>query len=104
MSNSPAVQAARKKMQLKRLEAKKGKNYAQYYASQPAQVERAKKNKIYSNAQQTLRDANEALEIATITGVDLEAAKEAQAIAALVAERSKPARAKSGASATNVGA
>lgn len=104
MSNSPAVQAARKEMQLKRLEAKKGKNYPAYYASQPAQVEKAKANKAYAESRSNLRDANEALEIATITGVGLVAATEAQAIAALVAERSKPVRGKSGASASNAGA
>jgi len=103
MSNSPAVQAARKEMQVKRLEAKKGKNYAQYYASQPAQVEKAKKNKIWAEAREALRAADEALEIATITGVGLEAATETQAIAALVVQRSKPAKGKSGASASNAG-
>jgi len=91
MSNSPAVQKARKKMHLARLEAKKGKNYAAYYAEQPEQVERAKKNAEFLKARQRLVEANEALEIATITGENLEEAKKAQAVAALVVERTKPA-------------
>jgi S-methylmethionine-dependent homocysteine/selenocysteine methylase len=92
MSNSPAVQAARKKMQLARLEAKKKEGYPAFYAAQPYQVERAKLNKEYQVARNNLSAANEALEIALITGEGLNAAKEAQAIAALVAERSKPPR------------
>ena len=92
MSNSPAVQAARKKMQHARLEAKGKEGYPAFYAAQPYQVERAKLNKEYQDSLNNLKAANEALEIATITGEGLQTAKEAQAIAALVAERSKPPR------------
>lgn len=95
MSTSPEVQAARKKMQKLRLEAKKlnkGKDYPAYYAAQPFQVERARMNKEYHAAQQKLKDANNALEVAEITGESLEEAKKAQAIAAIVEQRSKPAR------------
>lgn len=92
MSVSPAVQVARKKMQLARLEVKENDldNYPAFYAAQPAQVERARLGKIYKDAQQVLREANETLEVAIIDGENLEAAREAQAIAAKVAEMSKP--------------
>ncbi len=94
MSPSPAVQAAKKKMQLARLEVKENDldNYPEYYANQPAQVERARVSKIYKDNKQVLRDANEALEIAIITGEGLEGAREAQAIAAKVVEMSSPPR------------
>lgn len=92
MSNTPAIQKARKKMHLARLEAKKGKNYTAYYAGQPEQVERAKQNEKFLEARRNLVKANEALEIATITGEGLEDAKKEQAVAALVVERTKPVR------------
>jgi len=104
MSNSSAVQAARKKMQLSRLEQKGTAGYVSYYASQPLQVEKARKNADWKAALKSLRDANEAFAVAEITGEGLEAARETQAIAALVAERSKPARAGGPASATLSGA
>lgn len=104
MSNSPAVQAARKDMQLARLEAKGKKNYPAFYAAQPQQKVRAKKNAEWLAARNALKAANEALEIAEITGVGLEAAIEAQAVAALVAERTKPGKSGSSASASNAGA
>lgn len=94
MSVSPAVQAAKKKMQLARLDVKENdlENYPEYYANQPAQVEKARLNKILKDAEQVLRDANEALEVAVITGEGLETAREAQAIAAKVVEMSQPPR------------
>jgi len=92
MSNSPAVQAARKKMQEARLAQKSSnpENYPAFYASQPAQVERARLWDAYSNSVDTLNKAREDLEVALITGENLDAAKEAYAIASLVAERTKP--------------
>lgn len=106
MSNSPAVQEARKKMQLARLAAKTDNldTYPDFYANQPQQKVRAKQNADWREARMALKAANEALEIAEITGEGYDAAFEAQAIAALVAERTQPARGKSGASASNAGA
>ena len=104
MSNSPAVQAARKKMQLARLERKGDEDYPTYYANQPFQVERARENKEYQAAQQASKNAAEALAVAKITGEGLEAAKETAAIAALVAERTKPASRGANASAGLTGA
>ena len=74
MSVSPAVQAAKKKMQLARLKEKKDnlKGYPEFYAKQPAQVERARINQIYKDAQASLRASNEVLEVAIITGEGLE--------------------------------
>ncbi len=92
MSTSTAVQEARKKMQLKRLEAKGKKDYPAFYAAQPQQVERARTNAEWRDARQAAVVAAEALEIATITGEGLEAAKETYAIASLVAERAQPGR------------
>ncbi len=92
MSNSPAVQAAKKEMQLARLEAKGKKNYPKFYANQPLQLVRAAKNAEWRSAKRTLQAAKEALEVAEITGEGLSEAQEAFAIAALVAERAKPGR------------
>jgi len=94
MSVSPAVQAAKKKMQLARLKQKKDnlKGYPEFYASQPAQVERARVSQIFKDAKASLRAANEALEIAIITGEGLEAARDTQAIAAKVTEMAQPPR------------
>lgn len=92
MSVSPAVQAAKKKMQLARLKEKEEnlEGYPEFYANQPAQLERARVSQIYKDAQTVLRAANETLEVAVIDGEGLEAAREAQAIAAKVAEMAKP--------------
>ncbi len=92
MSASPAVQAAKKKMQLARLKEKEDnlEGYPEFYANQPAQVERARLSQIFKDAKAALRVANEALEIAVITGDGLEAARETQAIAAKVAEMAQP--------------
>ncbi len=92
MSASPAVQAAKKRMQLARLEAKANDldNYPEFYAKQPTQIERARLFKIYKEQQQKLREADEALEIAAITGEGLEEAQKEQAIATLVVERARP--------------
>ncbi len=92
MSNSPEVQAARKRMQLARLEQKGKKKYPEFYANQPFQKERAKRNETFRVNKETLREANLALEIAEITGENLEEAKHNQAVAALVVERSHPGR------------
>ncbi len=94
MTTSPAVQAAKKKMQLARLEKKENdpEGYPEYYANQPAQLERAQAFKVYRDARQALKDADEALEVAIVTGEGLERAKETQAIAALVVERARPPR------------
>jgi len=92
MSNSVAVQKARKKMQLDRLAMKGKRGYAEYYANMPYQKERARQNAVLRGNKQTLKDAIEALEIATITGEGLQAAKEAHAIAVRVVEISTPSR------------
>lgn len=95
MSASPAVQAAKKKMQLKRLDEKENnlENYPEFYANQPAQIERARLSKIYKDAQRAAREAQEVLDVAVITGEGLEAAREASAIATKVAEMHRPPRA-----------
>ncbi len=95
MNTSAGVQEAKKAKQLERLEAKKSagedpEGYAKYYASQPLQIERAKKHEAHQEALQSLRNANEALAIAEITGENLETARQEQAIATLVAERAQP--------------
>ena len=100
MSASPAVQAAKKKMQLARLKEKEDNldGYPEFYANQPAQLERARVGQIFKDAKAALRVANEALEIAIITGEGLEAARETQAIAAKVAEMAQlPQRGTTGA-------
>ena len=104
MSNSPAVQAARKEMQLARLKKKDSKDYPKFYANQPFQVERARQNAEWRAARDTAEAANEALEVASITGKGLEAAKEAAAVANLVAARLKPASRSSGSSVSLSGA
>ncbi|KKM58116.1 hypothetical protein LCGC14_1549830 [marine sediment metagenome] len=94
MSASPAVQAAKKKMQLARLKEKEDnlEGYPEFYANQPAQLERARLSQIFKDSKASLRAANEVLEIAIIDGEGLEVAREAQAIAAKVAEMSQPPR------------
>lgn len=87
-----AVHEAKKRMQLARLERKLEDDYVSWYKEQPQQVERARLQAQHKAAIQTLKDANEALQVAEITGENLEAAREAQAIAALVVERSQPPR------------
>ncbi len=98
-SNSPAVRAAMKEQQLKRLEAKavpvkKGEDskYPAFYANQPFQKVRAEQNASFRAAKQALREAQEAFDIAEINGLGLEDARSALAVATLVAERSKPGR------------
>jgi len=90
MSNSSAVQEARKKMQLARLEKKGDDDYTEFYVNQPLQKERARKNAEWRKARRDLANAAEALEVAEITGEGLQAAKEQHAIAALVVERLNP--------------
>ncbi len=97
MAVSAGVQEARKKKQLERLAMKANMStkedtraYADYYASQPMQVERTKQNVAFRVAREALVEANDVLEIARISGDGLEEAEHDQAVAALVAERSQP--------------
>ncbi len=97
MAVSAAVQAARKSKQLERLEkkvamktAKDAPVYAKWYADQPMQKVRAAKNEKLRANRETLKVATNALEVAEIDGVGLEEAQHAQAVAALVVERSQP--------------
>ena len=106
-SNSPAVRAAMKKQQLKRLEAKakpvkKGEesSYPSFYANMPFQKVRAEQNEKFRYAKQALRDAQETFDVAEISGDEMEEARTALAVAALVAERSQPGRRGSSASLT----
>ncbi len=95
MSNSPAVRAARKDMQLKRLEEKaKGKkgDYPSFYANMPFQKVRAAKNETFRANKQAVKDAQDALDVAEVTGDGLEEATQALAVAELVASRSEPGR------------
>lgn len=98
MTVSAAVQAARKQKQTERLERKdsivdeaSALEYAAFYANQPMQIERAKMNVAHRAAVDASKEAADALAVAEITGVGLEDAKQASAVANLVAERSKPA-------------
>ncbi len=97
MAVSEAVQAARKDKQNERIAMKKGMKtakdvaaYVKWYANQPMQLERARKNAVLRANRGVLAEANEALAVAEIDGVGLEEAKQAQAVAALVVERSQP--------------
>lgn len=97
MAVSEAVQAARKAKQLERIEKKKGlktakdaAGYAEWYANQPMQLVRAQKNAVLQANRRKLDETNEVLAVAEIDGVGLEEAKHAQAVAALVVERSQP--------------
>lgn len=98
MTVSVAVQAARKQKQTERLERKAGitdeasaLDYANFYANQPMQIERAKLNEAHRAAVEAAKEAADVLAVAEITGVNLEDAKQASAVANLVAERAKPA-------------
>lgn len=98
MAVSAAVQAARKQKQIERLERKANitteadaLDYAKYYANQPMQVERAKLNVAHQAAVKDMDAAADVLAVAEISGNNLEDAKSNFAIAALVAERAKPA-------------
>ena len=102
MATPNTVQEAKKEMQLARLAMKGKKGYPEFYANQPLQKERARKNEEWRAAKQNARDAQEAFSIAEITGDGLEAAREALAIANLVAERTQPSS--GGASASLSGA
>ena len=104
MSNSSAVQEARKKMQLARLEKKGDDDYVAFYANQPLQQERARKNAEWRKAQRDLANAAEDLAVAEITGEGLQGAKEKHAIAALVVERLNPGSRSAGVGATLSGA
>lgn len=104
MSNSSAVQEARKAMQLARLEKKGDDDYTEYYANQPLEKERARKNAEWRKAQRDLATAAEDLAVAEITGEGLQGAKEKHAIAALVVERLKPESRSVGVGSTLTGA
>jgi len=93
MPTPNTLQEAKKQMQLARLEQKGKKGYATFYANQPQQLVRAKKNTKWRQSKQDLREANSALAIAEVTGEGLVAAQETQAIAALVVERTQPSKA-----------
>ncbi len=84
MQVSPAVRAAGKEMQLKRLEMKGKKGYVEYYANQPKQLLRAAKNAELSGARTALVAARDALAVAEINGKGLAAATEQAAIAEIV--------------------
>ena len=94
MTAPTTVQEALKEMQLARLKKKKNspKDYPAFYAKLPFQVERKKQYAMHRTKVQALKDANEVLAIAEITGEGLEQAKHDQAVAALVVERSVPPR------------
>jgi len=98
MSAPKTVQEARKAMQTARLKEKGKKNYPEFYAKQPLQVVKAAKNEEARAARQALKDADEALAVAEITGEGLEEAKHDRAVAALIAERSVPSGSTSSAS------
>ncbi len=98
MTASVAVQEAKKMKQSERLDkkadiktAKDSKAYAEWYANQPMQKVRAAANAKYQAARKSLREANDTLAVAEITGEGLEQANHDQQVAQLVAERSKPA-------------
>ncbi len=89
MQASPKVRAARKEMQLKRLDVKANdiENYPEFYRNQPLQLVKAAKNAEIKSAQQALSVAIEDLAVAEITGEGLKAAQETRAIAALVVHK-----------------
>lgn len=97
MGAPTTVQEAKKQVQLARLKKKANlktpadtKAYLEYYANQPFQKERAVANEKYQAAVKASNKANEVLAIAQITGVGLEEAKHDAAVAALVAQRTRP--------------
>ncbi len=92
MPTPNTVQEAKKQMQLARLEQKGKKGYAKFYAAQPQQVERARRNAEWRAARDAAKQAQTNFDIAEITGKGLEAAREALQIAILVAERTQPGR------------
>lgn len=83
MQASAKVRAARKKMQEDRLAQKGSEGYTQFYANQPLQKVKAQRNAEKKAAQRALREAQENLQIAEITGDGLKAAQEAVQSAAL---------------------
>jgi ERCC4-related helicase len=89
MQASAKVRAARKEMQIARLKAKTEdpENYSEYYANQPLQKVRAAKAEEIKAARRALRDAQEDLAVAEITGEGLRAAQESHAVAALVVHK-----------------
>jgi len=98
MAAPKTVQEARKAMQTARLKKKGSKDYPTFYANQPLQKVKAEANAKLQGSKAALKAANEALQIAEITGEGLEAAQKAQAIAALVVQKTTPVSAGSSAS------
>ncbi len=99
MGAPTTIQEAKKQQQLDRIErkgkiktAKDGKEYANWFASQPAQVARAAQFEEYQAALKAAASAGVTLGIAEITGVGLEDARHDHAVAVLVAERKEPGR------------
>lgn len=87
MQASENVRAARKQMQEARLAKKGTPEYLEYYNNQPSQKLRIAAAQELSTAVTALREATEALTVAGITGVGLQAAQEQHAIASLVVQR-----------------
>lgn len=71
MKLSKAVRAARKKAQLARLERKGDTDYPSFYANQPFQQAKAKRNAEIVQARNDLKAAEEALAVARIAGGDV---------------------------------
>lgn len=95
MGAPTTVQEARKAQQTERLERKAGiktpkdaKKYAEWYAAQPQEVERAKLHAAHQVHVDDLANTAEAMAVAEITGDGYEEAKHAHAVAELVVARS----------------
>jgi len=91
---SEKVRAVQKKAQLARLKAKEKdiKNYPAYFANLPLQKIAQAANEKLRGARQVLKDANENLAIAEITGEDLAKSQENVAIAELVINKLEAAK------------
>ncbi|MEE8598167.1 MAG: hypothetical protein V3S69_01360 [Dehalococcoidales bacterium] len=87
MQASKEVRAARKTMQLRRLEKKGDDDYNEYYRNQPLQKVKAARNAEIAAARGALIDAREALAVAQVTGEGLKASQERHAIASLVVQK-----------------
>lgn len=99
MGAPTTIQEAKKQQQLERVARKAkiktpkdAKEYGEWFANQPAQVERAAQFEKHQASLTALNAAAVTLGIAEITGENLEQAKHDHAVAALVAERSEPGR------------
>lgn len=114
MGAPTTVQEAKKAQQLERVKRKGGiktakdaTEYANWYVSQPQEVERAKLHSVHQVDVDDLATKTVAMEVAEITGDGFEAAKHARAVAELVAVRSivpkRSAGVRPGLSASNTG-